>query len=80
MPPKAKPKLRDDVNETAYRVMREAIGEPLTPDPGKSEEAAKRGSKGGKKGGRARAESLSAPKRSKIAKQAARTRWRRTED
>lgn len=50
-----KKKLRPDVNETAFRVMREATGQaPRTKPPGerdegeKNPEAVKRGEKGGK--------------------------------
>jgi hypothetical protein len=72
-------KLREDTAETAYRTLQEAIGERPKTVPGKAgeknPEAQKRGGKGGKKGGRARAESLSARKRQAIAKKAARSRW-----
>lgn len=55
----AKPKLRPDAAETAFRVLQEAIGErPKTKPPGqrpdneKHPEAVKRGSKGGSAKGR----------------------------
>lgn len=75
-------KLRPDVAETAFRVMQEAIGEaPKTLPPRerteKNPEAVARGQRGGEKGGRARAESLTPERRTKIAKRAARSRWKR---
>lgn len=81
--PKKPAKLRPDVAETAFRVMQEAIGEaPKTLPPSerteKNADAVKRGRKGGKKGGKVRAQRLTAPKRSAIAKDAAQTRWSRT--
>ncbi len=42
--------------------------------------AAELGRRGGKKGGRARAESLSAKRRSEIARKAAKARWERGKD
>lgn len=75
-------KLRPDVAETAYRVMQEAIGEaPKTLPPGerseaqKHPEAVRRGKEGGKKGGKARADTLSPDELSKMAKKAAEARW-----
>lgn len=75
-------KLRPDAAEIAFRVMQEATGEaPKTPPPGerteKNPDAVKRGRKGGAKGGKARASALSASKRAKIAKRAAKARWRK---
>ena len=84
MPKKRKDadKLREDANETAFRVLQEAVGErSKTVPPGKrsdtdkSPEAVKRGRKGGTKGGKARAESLSDRRKSEIASQAAIRRW-----
>jgi hypothetical protein len=78
---KKKPaKLRPDVAETAFRVYQEAIGEvaktlPPAERVEKNPVAVKRGRKGGKTGGRARAMSLSDQQRRKIAKKAARKRW-----
>lgn len=38
--PKKKPKAREDVAQTAFRVMREATGQaPKTPDPGAKKKA-----------------------------------------
>jgi hypothetical protein len=66
---------------TARRVVEQAIGEhvdgtPLeVPEVSKNLTAARSGSLGGKKGGKARAEKLTAAERSQIARKAARTRW-----
>ena len=71
-------KLREDANETAFRVLQEATGEqPKTPPPGertedqKNPEAVKRG----KKGGIARRGKLSPKRRKAIARKAAAARW-----
>ena len=79
-----KPKLRPDVAETAFRTMLEATGEaPKTLPPSerteKNREAVKRGTLGGRRGGKARAQSLSKAERSKIARKGARTRWKKKE-
>jgi hypothetical protein len=61
-PPSGPPKLRLDTNEIAYRTMLAATGEGPKPTPpgegAPNPEAAKRGSAGGKKGGKARAANL----------------------
>lgn len=80
--PKKPAKLRPDVAETAYRVFQEAVGEaPKTLPPSerteKNREASRRGAIGGRKGGKARARSLSKAERVKIAKKGARSRWKR---
>lgn len=73
-------KLRPDAAEIAFRVMQEATGEaPKTPPPGerpKNADAAERGAKGGKKGGKARAEKLTGEQREAIAQVAALARWK----
>lgn len=68
-----------DSNQLAHRIARIAAGEDVEP----VEHAAKKnpaavalGRLGGLKGGKARAASLSASKRSAIAKKAARARWK----
>jgi hypothetical protein len=66
--------------QVARAVVEEAIGEhidgtPLEPRPPKSKRSA-----GGKKGGPARAKSLSAEQRRKIAVKAARARWKSLKD
>lgn len=80
---KKKPaKLRPDVAETAFRVMQEATGEaPKTLPPSerkeKNADAVKRGRKGGKKGGLARAAKLTSAERAETARLAAQSRWKR---
>ena len=78
-------KLRPDVAETAFRTMLEATGQaPKTPPPGertaKNAEAVARGAKGGKRGGKARATTLSVEERRAIARRAAAARWSRPTD
>lgn len=65
----------EDVNETAFRIMREATA---AHEPGptlKNPAAVELGRLGGKKGGPARAAKLSPKKRSQIARKAAMKRW-----
>lgn len=71
-----------DFTGTAASVVSQAIGADLftgeaLPDPneGKDPKAVARGRQGGLKGGNARAEKLTAKKRSQIAKKAAKSRW-----
>ncbi len=77
--PKKPPKMRPDVAEIAFRTMMEATGQaPKTPPPGereKNSDAVARGSEGGRKGGKARAEKLTPEQRSATAKKAAQGRW-----
>jgi hypothetical protein len=72
-------KLREDTAETAYRVLQEAIGERPKTVPGqpgeKNPRAQKRGAKGGRKGGPARANKLTKERRSEIGRDGARKRW-----
>ena len=60
-----------DVAQNAFRVVEEAIGEPLRKNPA----AVRLGRLGGLKGGKARAAALTADERSAIAKKAAKGRW-----
>lgn len=83
--PKKPAKLRPDVAETAFRVMQEATGQvPHSLPPGerteKNADAVKRGRKGGKKGGRARADALTPEQREEIAQLAAEARWKKSTD
>lgn len=72
-----------DFATIARRVVEQAIGETmdgkplLDKDAGKNPHAVALGRLGGATGGKARAEKLSARKRSEIARKAALTRWRR---
>ncbi len=80
MTPKKPAKLRPDVAETAFRTMLEATGQAeKTPPPGerteKNADAVARGAKGGKTGGKRRADTLSPERRREIASTAARKRW-----
>lgn len=70
-----------DVNLLAKSIVDEATGELLSEatQEGKDPLAVLLGRRGGLKGGRARAASLSAEKRSEIAKKAARARWDKRE-
>ena len=81
MPPK-------DVNVNAFEILRAATGEPANSHNGNEEPAKKKaprvknpaavalGRLGGLKGGKARAEKLSAKRRAEIAKKAAESRWK----
>jgi hypothetical protein len=74
----SKPKRPRDVNQLAKMIADEATGQ--TPEPAeeksaKNPAAVELGRLGGLKGGKARAEKLSAKKRSAIAKKAAAARW-----
>jgi len=77
------PRKRDE-NETAFDAIeelirrdlqRDGITPPPKPAPEKMAVRVKAGRKGGKIGGKKRASSLSAKKRHRIAKKAARKRW-----
>jgi hypothetical protein len=73
------PRQTDD-NVRALDVVRLAVDpEPSAASPKKRKDpaAVALGRKGGKKGGKARAEKLSAERRSEIARQAAEKRWQR---
>jgi hypothetical protein len=67
-----------DINETAFRIMQQSTGQAApvpTPAPAKNPAAVALGRLGGLKGGKARAESLSAKRRKQIARAAAAKRW-----
>ena len=67
----------EDVNETAFRILAEAVGQTKEPERSAvSAAAAALGRRGGLKGGPARAAALSAAKRKAIAKKAAAARWK----
>jgi len=72
-----------DFTQTAAAVVSQSIGEDLftgdpLPDPnaGKDPKAIERGRQGGLKGGKARAEKLTAKRRKQIASKAAKSRWK----
>jgi hypothetical protein len=65
-----------DPNQTAFRILQEATGEkPKSEEPEKNAAAVELGRRGGLKGGKARAASLTPEQRSEIAKKAAAKRW-----
>lgn len=68
-----------DVNELARQVVAEAVGdeEKYDPNEGKDPAAVELGRKGGLRGGKARAESMSQEERSAAARRAAQARWSR---
>ena len=76
--PKRSSKPRD-LNALAKAIVDSATSEAPEPDPdeGKNPHAVALGRMGGQKGGKARAEKLSAAKRKAIAKKAARARWQK---
>jgi hypothetical protein len=71
--PKRSSSNPEDINETAFRVLRGATGE-------KNPAAVELGRLGGKKGGPARAAKLSPKKRQQIARKAAMKRWHPPQD
>lgn len=80
-----KSKRPRDTNQLAKLILDIATGETETPvepensaDEGKDPAAVALGRKGGLKGGKARADSLSPKKRSEIARLAAQARWKKS--
>jgi len=69
----------EDVNEIAFRVLQESIGEAPPVESTKNPAAVALGRLGGKKGGAARAAKLTPEQRSEIAQLAARARWKKSE-
>jgi hypothetical protein len=71
------PKRPRDPNQLAHLIAAIATGDvqDANPDDGKDPAAVALGRKGGLRGGKARAESLTAKRRSVIAKKAAKARW-----
>ena len=72
-------KRPSDPNELARLIVAEATGEapPFDPDAGKDPAAVALGRKGGLKGGKARAASMTSEQRSEAARKAAAARWNR---
>src|SRR5271154_4899996 len=66
---------RADPIQNALRVVEESTGEILKPAEGKNVHAQALSALGASKGGKARAESLTAKRRTAIAKKAAKSRW-----
>lgn len=70
------PKRPRDPFALAVKIGREATGQdPKPPPPEEPSEMAARGRKGGKVGGRARANAMTPEQRSEVARKAARARW-----
>jgi hypothetical protein len=69
-----------DVNQMAAAIVEDATSDQPEPDPyeGKDPAAVELGRRGGQKGGKARAQNLSAEERSKAARKAAEARWGRS--
>ncbi len=69
-----------DINSLAASIVADATDEdkPKAVDDGKDPAAVSLGRRGGLKGGKARAEKLTADQRSEIARKAATTRWHRS--
>ncbi len=61
-----------DLNVRAFRIVQAALSEPTAPD--KRKESSR---KGGQLGGPSRAKSISAQRRTEIARKASRARWSR---
>ncbi|MEM7196675.1 MAG: histone H1 [Pseudomonadota bacterium] len=75
------PKRPRDTNQLAKMIVDLATGEAeefKPKDDGKDPAAVALGRKGGKKGGKARAEKLTPEQRSEIARKAAKARWSKT--
>jgi hypothetical protein len=71
-----KKKPSTDVNVTAFEILQSITGLPAEKSsPQKNPAAVALGRMGGKKGGKARADSLSSDRRKEIALKAARARW-----
>jgi hypothetical protein len=71
-------KMPTDLNQRAKAIVDFATGDDSPPEPEKDAAAVSLGRRGGLKGGRARAEKLTAEQRSEIARKAAQARWERT--
>lgn len=63
-----------DLNRLAAKIVKDST-DPTARDDGKDPEAVARGRRGGQKGGRVRAERLTAEERSASARRAAQARW-----
>ena len=74
--PTDKSKLREDANESGFRVIQEALGErPKTLPPRERTEKNPEAVKRGRKGGKARYTKLPSKRRKAIARKAAKARW-----
>lgn len=84
MPKRSSRKPKEDFNQTAYRLVQEltkegapgdAVSNALDDETLRKQVMREMGSRGGKKGGKARASALSPEERSRIAQNAAAKRW-----
>jgi hypothetical protein len=76
MPKRSRKAVPNDLNQLAAAIVAQAVGGHPNPEiEGKNPAAVALGRLGGLKGGKARAQSLSAKKRAEIAKKAAAARW-----
>lgn len=73
----SKKKRPRDINLLAAQITKEATGEDKPEPELEKNPAVESGRKGGLKGGKARAEKLTAKQRSEIAKKAAEARWKK---
>lgn len=81
MPDRSRKRRPADLNALAASIVGDATSERKTePDDGKDPAAVALGRRGGLKGGKARAELLSARERSEIARKAAAARWKRAKE
>ena len=76
MPKRSSSRKGLDPNQLAARIVADATGEAPPRKRRKNPAAVALGRKGGLKGGRARADSLSPKERSEIARRAAAARWK----
>jgi hypothetical protein len=67
---------RPDVNQVAHWIVAQTTSGVMPASPEKNPHAVELGKLGGRKGGLARRNALSATRRSEIASKAARTRWK----
>jgi hypothetical protein len=65
-----------DLNRLAARIVKDST-DPGARDDGKDPSAVERGRKGGRKGGKVRAQNMTAEQRSESARRAAQARWSR---
>ena len=75
--PMPKPKRPRDTNQLAKSIVDLSTGDAVEPDPNKGKDplAVELGRRGGLKGGKARAKSLTKKQLSDIARKAAKARW-----
>lgn len=78
MPPMSRPKRPRGANRLAKAIIDLSTGQAVEvdPDAGKDPAAVALGRKGGLKGGKARAEKMTAEERSEAARKAAQAQWR----